>query len=178
MEGISWSVHSDMESNEKSVQNVVEGAEKPVKRKRSQSEKVGRHKYTLQILNRIESKLGSLDRRLGTIERTYKASVDFDRPYIEDIACCDEVDRAILQLLFEAGGPGVLPKDLAAKLVSFNVRRFQVSRRILRMNKRLYDKLEERVAEQRGWHWALTGFVVKAWGATKKSEVEGSANGW
>ena len=164
-----------MEVAEKSVQNVVESAEKPVqteKKKRSQSDKVGRHKYTLQILNRIESKLDSLDRRLGTIERTYKASVDFDRPYIEDIACSDEVDRVILSLLFEAGGPGVLPKDLATKLVSFKVQRFQVSRRILRMNKRLYDKLEERVAEQRGYHWALTSFAVRAWGETEPSEVE------
>ena len=54
-------------------------------KKCSQSDKVGRHKYTLQILNWIESKLGSLDRRLGTIERTYKASVDFDRPSLRTL---------------------------------------------------------------------------------------------
>ena len=62
----------------------------------------------------------------------------------------------------------MLPKDLAAKLVSFKVKLFQVSRRILRMNKRLYDKLEEHVAEQRGWHWAMTSFAVDAWGKTQK----------
>jgi hypothetical protein len=32
------------------------------------------------------------------------------------------------------------------------------------MNKRLEDKLGERIAEQRGWHWALTSFASKAWG--------------
>jgi hypothetical protein len=41
----------------------------------------------------------------------------------------------------------LLPKDLAAKLTSFKVQRFQVSRRLLRMNRRLKDKLDELVAE-------------------------------
>ena len=35
---------------------------------------------------------------------------------IEEIACKDEVDREILQVLFEAGSPGLLPKDAAVKL--------------------------------------------------------------
>jgi hypothetical protein len=47
----------------------------------------------------------------------------------------------------------------------------------LRMNRRLEDKLRECVAEQHGWHWALTSFARDVWGETKKdieaeSEVE------
>jgi hypothetical protein len=72
-----------------------------------------------------------------------------------------------LRLLFEAGSPSLLPKDLAAKLERFKVQRFQVSRRILRMNKRLMKEFGERVAEKSGWHWALTSFAVEAWGETK-----------
>jgi hypothetical protein len=36
------------------------------------------------------------------------------------------------------------------------------------MNRRLKDKLGEYIAEQRGWHWALTSFAREAWGETKK----------
>lgn len=76
----------------------------------------------------------------------------------------DEVNREILQLLFEAGSHSVLSMDWAAKLARFKVTRHQVSRRILRMNKRLEKEFGEHAAEKRGWHWALTGFVVEAWG--------------
>jgi hypothetical protein len=43
----------------------------------------------------------------------------------------------IMHLLFEAGSPGLLPKDLATKLERFKVTRHHVTRRIERMNKRL-----------------------------------------
>ena len=59
---------------------------------------------------------------------------------------------------------GLLPKDLAAKLVQFKVTRHQISRRILRMNKRLDEEFGEHVAEKRGWHWALTNFAIEIWG--------------
>lgn len=32
------------------------------------------------------------------------------------------------------------------------------------MNRHLQKKLSESVAEQRGGHWALTGFMVEFWG--------------
>ena len=85
------------------------------------------------------------------------------------MACEDEVDREILRLLFEAGSPGLLPKDLAAKLARFKVQRFQISRRILRMNKRLQIEFGAEVAEQRGWHWALTSFAFETWGGNEKA---------
>lgn len=44
---------------------------------------------------------------------------------------------------------GLLPKDLAAKLERFRVARHQVSRRILRMNKRLEKEFGENTAEKR-----------------------------
>jgi len=85
---------------------------------------------------------------------------------IEKIACLHEVDREILQVLFEAGSPGVLPKDLATKLSRFEVTRHQISRRLLRMNKRLEKEFGERVAEKRGWRWALNSFSVEVWASS------------
>lgn len=100
---------------------------------------------------------------LRTIFAGLKGSFNFEQSLIERVAC-DEIDREILRLLFEAGSPGLLPKELAAKLERFKMHRFQVSRRILRMNKRLNKEFGEHVAEQIGWHWALTSFALEAWG--------------
>ena len=105
---------------------------------------------------------------LRTIFAGLKDSFNFEQSLIERMACRDEIDREILQLLFEAGSLGLLPKDLAIKLEKFKVTRHQVSRRIMRMNKRLEKEFGEQIAEQRGWHWALTSFTMEIWGKTEK----------
>ena len=91
----------------------------------------------------------------------------FEQSLIERITCQNEVDREILRLLFEAGSSGLFPKDLAVKLERSRSSH-QISRRLLRMNKRLEKEFGEHVAEQRGWHWALTSFATDAWGATEE----------
>ena len=45
-------------------------------------------------------------------------------------------------------------------------------RRILTINKRLEHEFGERIAERRGWHWALTSFALEAWGATQKNQFD------
>jgi hypothetical protein len=97
-----------------------------------------------------------------------KDSLHFEKSLIEEAACEDEIDKAILQLLFEAGAPGLLPKDIAAKLAEFKVARHQVTRRIVRMNKRLAKELDSAVVERRGWCWAMTSFGVDAYKASEK----------
>jgi len=134
------------------------------KKKRSQSDKVGRLKYNQQLLKRVLSEISEVKLMQRTIFAGLKEFFRFKQPMIEKVACSDELDKEILQVLFEAGSPGVLPKDLAARLVRFNVTRHQISRRIFRMNRRLEKEFGERVAEKRGWHWALTTFVVEVWG--------------
>jgi hypothetical protein len=36
------------------------------------------------------------------------------------------------------------------------------------MNKRLEKEFGEQIAEQRGWHWALTTFAIDTWRKTKE----------
>lgn len=72
---------------------------------------------------------------------------NFQKPMIERICCVDDVDREILQMLYKAGGAGLLSKDLATRLAVYKVMRHQVSRRIVHMNKRFERELGERVAE-------------------------------
>jgi len=157
-----------METSENPVQTVSEGKQKVPKQKRSQADKVGKLKYLLQQDKELKGELSEIKLMLRTLLEGLKSSLQFDRPVIEKFACADEVDREILQLLFEAGDAGLLPKDLAAKLERFKVTRHQVSRRLLRMNKRLKKKIGQPVAEQHGWHWALTSFALDAYGASKE----------
>ena len=164
MEQKPWSVHSDMEDTEKAVQNM--------KKKRSQSDKIGRLKYNQQLLKQTLAEVEEVKLMLRTIFAGLKGSFNFDQSIIERVSCRDEVDREILRLLYEAGSFGLLPKDLAAKLDKFKVTRHQISRRILRMDKRLEKEFGEHIAEQRGWHWALTSFVGEARGKSEKEVVE------
>ena len=156
-------MHFDMETAEKPVQNS--------KKKRSQSDKIGRLKYNQQLLKQTLAEVEEVKLMLRTIFAGLKDSFNFEKPLIEPIACQDEVDREILGLLYEAGSIGLLPKDLQSRLEKFKVTRHQISRRILRMNKRLEKEFGEHIAEKRGWHWALTSFAVEVWGKSK-SEVE------
>ena len=163
MDKISWSVHSDMETEEKPVQNT--------KKRRSQSDKIGRLKYNQQLLKKTLAEVEEVKLMLRTIFAGLKRSFNFEQSLIERVACADEVDREILQSLFEAGNPGLLPKDMQVKLQRFKVTRHQISRRILRMNRRLEKEFGEHIAEKRGWHWALTSFVVEVWGNTEKDMI-------
>ena len=95
MEKNSWSVHSDMETAEKPVQNN--------KKKRSQSDKIGRLKYNQQLLKQTLAEVEEVKLMLRTIFAGLKGSFNFEQSLIERIACEDEVDREILRLLFEAG---------------------------------------------------------------------------
>src|SRR5512143_2548620 len=104
MEQKTWSVHSEMEDSEKSVQNQ--------KKKRSQSDKIGRLKYNQQLLKQTLSEVEEVKLMLRTIFAGLKSSFCFDRSLIEHVACVDETDKEIIELLFEAGKPGLLPKEL------------------------------------------------------------------
>jgi hypothetical protein len=160
----SWSVHSGMETSEKSVQNA--------KKKRSQSDKIGRLKYNQQLLKQTLREVEEVKLMLRTIFAGLKSSFNFEQSLIERVTCEDEVDKEILQALFEAGSAGLLPKDLAVKLERFKVTRHQISRRILRMNKRLEKEFGEKAAQKQGLHWALTSFIVEAWGETTSAICE------
>jgi hypothetical protein len=149
----------------------METVEKDRSKGRSQAEKVGRLKYNQQLLKRALSEIDEVKLMQRTILAGLKGMFHFEKPMIQRIACIDEVDILILEHLYESGSAGLLPRDLAEKLSQFKVKRHQVTRRIVRMNKRLEKELGERVVERRGWHWALTSFGFESWGEEEKAEV-------
>jgi hypothetical protein len=142
------------------------------RKKRPQEAKVGRIKYTLQLIKMIQSDIEEVKLMQRTIFAGLKGLFHFEKPMIQKIACVDEVDVEILEQLFESGSAGLLPKDLAVRLSQFRIGRHQVSRRILRMNKRLVKEFGEQVAEKRGWHWALTSFGFDVWVETEEEMRE------
>lgn len=145
-----------------------------VRKRRSQAEKVGRLKYILQVQNRILRKIEKVEVVQRVILAGLEGFINFEKSFIEKVVCKDEVDCFILQVLFEAGRGGMLPKDVAATLraYGYKVTRHHVSRRLKRMNRRLEKELEKKIAEKRGWRWALTSFAVEIWGETEEALTE------
>ena len=146
--------------------NVTE----PVK-KRSQSEKIGRLKYNQELLKRVLDRIEKVEQMQRTIVKGLEGMFNFQKPFIQKIACRDEVDQEILELLFQNQPDGLFPKDVAARLQQFKLNRFQVLRRLKAMNRRLEKEIGQHVAEKRGHHWALTGFTVDVWNESEKEVI-------
>lgn len=155
------------ETDGNSVQN---GGKRPLKR-RSQAEKVGRLKYILQRLDCVAADVKETREMERVILNGLKGAgyFHFDRPMIERLACQDRFDLEICDILHEVGSSGLFPKDVAAR-IGEGLRHYHVSRRIVRMNKRLMHETGERLFEKRGWKWALTTFGFEMWGEGSKEE--------
>ena len=141
--------------------------------KRGQEEKVGRLKYNQFLLKRVLSEIREVRDMERVILNGLKGAgyFHFDVPIVQKLACVDAVDVEILELVHCAGVKGVFPKDVAKDLLQYGLKHYHVSRRILRMNKRLERETGEKLFEKRGWHWALTSFAFEVWGETEKEAV-------
>jgi hypothetical protein len=142
-----------------------------LKKKRSQEEKVGRLKYIIQLEKEQNSRLNRIECVLRILEKGLGCFLKFEQPYLQQIICRDEVDLALVDELLGAGSEGMLPKDIATRLAKYKVNRWHVSRRLLRMNKRLKKEIDHNVAERHGWKWVATAFVNENWRSTKE-EIE------
>ena len=100
-----------METAGNAVQNSAEGTKKASKKKRSQADKVGKFKHLLQKNRETAKDIAEIKLMLRTLLNGMKSSLHYDQPTIEKFTCVDEVDHEILQVLFEAGSPGLLPPD-------------------------------------------------------------------
>jgi len=142
---------------------------------RSKEDKIGRLKYHEVVTKKILEQNERILDELRWMRHRLKAlgESDLDVPMVERYAIVDEVDREIFNRVFAAGSTGVLPKEVAAHplLGRFKLRYYEVSRRIVRMNKRLHFEAGEFLFEKRGHRWAVTAFGFSVWGKTKK-EVE------
>jgi hypothetical protein len=161
------------------VQTQEKQAEKPQK-KRSIEDKVGRQKWHQVLTKKVYLQNERILDELRWIRHRLKAlgESDIDMPMLERYAFEDQVDLEIFQRVMTTGDIGVFPKDVAADpaLARFQLRYFHVSRRIVRMNKRLHFETGECLFEKRGHKWAVTAFGFDVWGKSKK-EFEDDKNG-
>lgn len=166
------------ESSEKAVQ-MDKKVIQTCKKGRSQEDKVGRIKYQTVLLKEVKVQNRQILDELRWIRHRLKAlgESDFDVPMLEKYAVKDQVDLLVLERVQEAGDPGVFPKDVAAavnKLGAYGVKYYDVSRRIVRMNKRLHFEIGECLFEKRGHRWALTRFAFDVYGASEE-DVRGNS---
>ena len=137
-------------------------AEKNNKKQRTIWMKKGSYKYLLQLLQEIKREISLLRKTQRYIASGLKHQLFFDKDFIRDTACSDEIDQEILNLLRYAPASGILPRDVARE-VQCDLTPWKVTLRIRRMNKKLHRQFGQKVAEKRGLHWALTSFAEAAW---------------
>ena len=143
-----------------------DAVEKP-KKSRSEEEKVGRRKFIIKILHRIEGKIDRIDKRTRVILGGLGDFLNIPKDYILLVTCQDEIDQAIVELLFAAGSAGLTTSQIADRL-SYRVNRFFVLDRIKRLNRRFRSEVERDFAFQRGFNWCLTRFVFNSQGLNEE----------
>jgi hypothetical protein len=139
------------------------------KKGRSQAEKVGRRKYMIRMLHRLEAKVDRVDKRTRVIMASLSHYMNPSQDYLSMVVCKDEVDQAILLELSAASSAGWSTTDIAERLApESKLNRFQILRRIKRMNKRLEAEMGRPIAESREHRWVMTRYVQRIWGVTKQ----------
>jgi hypothetical protein len=171
-----------IEQDKQDLEEVaVQTSEKDIekhRKKRTAEQKIGRQKIHEIRTNKVYAQNERILEQLRWIrirlERIGEA--EYSVKDVDGFAVQDEVDREIVQRVREAGVPGVLPKIVAADVNhrgNFALRYYDVSRRILRMNKRLHYETGKCLFEKRGHAWALTSFAFNSYDEPiePKSEV-------
>ena len=154
---------------------AAETDEKP-RKKRKVWMKKGSYKYLLQLLHGVRREIRELRRTQRYMIQGLEHTFLFDEDYVKTIACNDDIDREILDVLYMAGPPGKLPRDIALGLTEYKLKPWNVTQRIRRMNKRLDQHIAKMVAEKRGLKWALTNWAYHNWHATKEEIAEGAGS--
>ena len=145
------------------------------KEKRKIWMKKGSYKYLLQLLHGLRREIRELRKTQRYMIQGLEHEFLFDTEYIVEIACKDEVDKAIIDVLRSAGESGKLSRDVSNELKRYKLKPWNVTQRIRRMNRRLDHYVAKQVAEKRGLRWALTNWTHENLGAAKE-EVEESHN--
>lgn len=153
-----------MEISEDSIPEAVKSDEK----KRSQADKIGKHKYEIQRMNRIDVKLDRIEKLQRIIMQGLSGYFKFDRSVIETVCCESDMDRAVVSTVYESGGLGILAKKIIPLLAGYHLEKHKILRVVNRVNKNCVDAYGKPLIEKQGKKWAFTDFGFEIWGKTKK----------
>jgi len=113
---------------------------------------VGRRKWIIRTLKRMERRQKIIDRRTRMLAAGLRELFMLSEDYVSMVACQDELDVAILSALREAGATGRQSGELATQL---DIDHRDISRRIQRMNMRMEQEIGENIITKHGHKWKL-----------------------
>ena len=148
----------------------MENSELTVPKRRSQAEKVGKHKYKLQRMARIDARLERIEQMQRIIFQGLSWYFRFERPLIEKVCCESDMDLAVVSAIYESGS-GILAKKIALDLKSFKLEKHKILRVVNRVNRKCVDAFGKQLIEKQGKTWVFTDFGFEIWGKTRE-EVE------
>ena len=140
--------------------------------KREEWDKHGKYKYIIHRINEVHRDFKAVQVTLWYMIKGLEHEFMFDREYIEDLVCADEIDRDILEILNSAGKYCILPRDISHQLEIRKMTPWKITQRIRRINKQLDRLIGQKAAEKHGMQWALTSFIREAWGSAKEDLLE------
>jgi hypothetical protein len=143
-----------------------------VPKKRSQAQKLGKHKYELALLHRIENKLERVEQMQRIIFHGLDGYFKFDRPLVEKVATESEMDLAVVGAIFEAGQRGILAKEIVKKLKRYPLEKHKILRIVKRVNRNIETAFGRTIIEKRGKKWAFTEFGFEIWGKTEEDKED------
>ena len=152
----------------------METSEQNEPKRRSQVDKIGKHKYEIQRMNRIDAKLERIEQMQRIIVQGLSGYFKFDRSVIETVCCENNMDLAIVCVIFESGA-GILAKEIVLRLRQYKLEKHKILRVVRRVNRNCVDAYGKPLIEKCGKKWVFTDFGVEIWGKTKKdleAEVE------
>jgi hypothetical protein len=142
------------------------------KKGRSPEERYGKYRWIKTIIYRNAKELRDVKRDLRQLTFGLRHLMEYDSQFLEETACLDGRDEAILQVLRQSYPEGKLPKDIYLDVRRHGLQYHHVTRRIKRMNRRLQQMIGENAAEKVGARWSLSRFMIANWG-NKINEIEG-----
>lgn len=72
--------------------------------------KLGKHKYEIQRLDRLDARMERMEWMLQIIFHGLGDYFHFERPLVEKVACESEMDPAVVSLIFEVGSGGIFER--------------------------------------------------------------------
>lgn len=159
-------------------QGLSEKVIQTCKKGRSPEEKIGRIKYNQVLLKHALAEIAEVKGDLRVIRNALESAgfMRFTVPVVQKFAFVDKVDEEIFELVRTKGSFGMFPKDVATELGQYDLAYYDVSRRIVRMNKRLKEETGHVLFEKRGHRWALTRFAFDVYGATEEEVAQGNSD--
>jgi len=136
--------------------------------RRSQADKVGKHKYELALLHRVEDRLVRIEKQQRIIFHGLQDYFKFDRPLVEEVGCASELDLAVISVIFESGSGGILAKGITSKLPQFSLEQHKILRIIKRVNVNVEKAFGRPIIEKRGKRWVFNSFGVAVWGKSRE----------